>query len=104
MKSHPLTLEAISRGDPPYNLDGGSNGIKLPCTEASKKKLASLPMHAGSHPKWNAHASAALDEALAKLRSKHGKLQSVPGNELTRAVKRVESQLRGDIASWKEMK
>ena len=103
VRKHPLTLEAIKRGEPPYNLDAASNGIRLPANEETKKDHPDLPMHKGSHPKWNALASGALDASASILKGAHGSITSAPPKILTPTVKGVETQLRGTIRTWAKM-
>jgi hypothetical protein len=104
VRDHPLTQAAMTNGKPPYNLDEASNGIHLPSNDDGKTVSPDLPLHNGSHPEWNKHAQQKLDTALSQLVQKYGNINNIPNDVLTKTVKQIETQLRKDILTWKEMK
>jgi hypothetical protein len=104
VRSHVLCKEARARGKPPYNLDNVSNGIMLPCTEKARRKEPHLPLHSGSHPKWNAHARQKVEDRYEILLAQHGSLAKIPDKKLTPAILAVEIELQDDILTWKIMK
>ena len=102
VRKHTLTKAAMNRGVPKYNLDAATNLIYLPSSEVEKNKPKNkdLPLHSGSHPKWNEHARNRLDIQLSILKRKHSKLEQTPDENLTTSVKKVESRLRVDLKIW----
>ncbi|MBI3979865.1 MAG: AHH domain-containing protein, partial [Chloroflexi bacterium] len=59
---HPVVERARLLG---WDMDGVSNGILLP-TKKAAGEAESLPVHGGSHRKWNAGVREKLDEILGQ--------------------------------------
>ncbi|MBD1920028.1 DUF4157 domain-containing protein [Microcoleus sp. FACHB-831] len=103
VRDHPLTKAARERGEPPYNLDDATNGIRLPSKDQSRRNSPKLPPHKGSHPDWNKFTQKKLDSNLNFLIRNYGSLENVRGKILTDVVKKIERQLRAEIKSWRVM-
>jgi hypothetical protein len=107
VRDHPLVQMAMEKGDPPYNPDWSSNGIWLPDSEdarkAAKEVSGNLPIHNGSHGKWNKLAKERLDDVFKHLTKIYK--NKIPEDTLTKAVKEVENELRdmiNDKNIWKD--
>lgn len=101
VRDSPLFQEARRRGVPPYNVDGAGNGAHLPIDAASRiGATKTQPLHSGSHPLYSELAAKyAMDEERRLLQS-YRSLSAVPGDELSRAARRVEVRMRGKLDTW----
>ena len=90
-----LTQEAHDRGL--WNVDRGSNLIRLPSTQAAYQQSPIKVKHRGSHPKWSAHAQEELQKAEDNLKMQYGSLDNVPDAELQQKLNRVETKLKKDV-------
>ena len=104
VRDHPLTQAAMKR-KPPYGLDEKSNLMYLPSNNKGKKqkKSRNLPLHNGSHPKWNENARNILNRKLVKLIKRYDSIDKVPDHVLIQTVKNVEISLKKHISKWKVM-
>jgi hypothetical protein len=104
VRDHPLTQAAMKR-KLPYGLDEKSNLMYLPSNNKGKKqkKSRNLPLHNGSHPKWNENARNILNRKLVKLIKRYDSIDKVPDHVLIQTVKNVEISLKKHISKWKVM-
>lgn len=105
LREHPLFVAARTRGKPPYDVENPGNLLPMASDEAAIsaapwgwEDLRRLPMHRGSHSaysqvveevaerEWEALMASFLDESL------------IPGERLTEAALRVQSQMRRSFA------
>ena len=68
-----------------------------------QKKSRNLPLHNGSHPKWNENARNILNRKLVKLIKRYDSIDKVPDHVLIQTVKNVEISLKKHISKWKVM-
>jgi len=103
-RSHPLVIAARERGNPPWNVDNKANLINLPSTYAEYEKKGRgqrLPMHEGSHPKWDREAVSVLTQEQEKLIKNEGKpLEEIAPEKITKAVLNAEIRLRMRLRTW----
>ena len=102
-RTHPLAQAARSRGVPPWDVDGESNGLALPGS-LEKVGASGLPVHRGSHRGYTEHAKDVLDGQLTTLAQEHGSVDKVPPEVLTQVMKRVEGQLRHAVLNDPELR
>jgi hypothetical protein len=98
-RDHKLTREAMRRGI--WDVDNGNNGINLPCNEEGKQISPDLPLHSGSHPDWSEMVKNLLDAIVKKLTSNHGNIHSIPSDEITHELNKLQNLLRRRIKRLK---
>ena len=97
-----LVLLATKHG---YDLDNANNGVWLPKTAGDRVNPVTLtvPLHNGSHPKWNELAQATADKVVAELEQGTGKsLTEIAADSphlLVQAAARVEALMRLHLAN-----
>ena len=92
-----LAQEAHDRGL--WNVDRGTNLIRLPSTQAAYGQSPIKIKHRGSHPKWSNHAADVLEDAQTDLKLKYTTLDNVPDAVLQQTLDQVESELRQDLTN-----
>lgn len=90
-----LTQEANKRGL--WDVDRGSNLIRLPSTPEAYEKSPIKIKHRGSHPVWSQHVGETLEDAQDELEEKYGSLDKVPDSVLKQALENMEVKLRKDL-------
>ena len=92
-----LTQEAYNRGL--WNVDRGSNLIRLPSTQAAYQQSPIKVKHRGSHPEWSNHAREKLQNAEVDLKAEpeYTTLGDVPDTVLQQTLNQIEIDLRNDL-------
>jgi hypothetical protein len=83
-------------------VDAPGNGTYLAETAADRIPGVSddLPVHSGSHPKYNDLARLDADTALSELIDQYGDIKKIPPNELTEAVLDVQETMWSRLEKW----
>ena len=95
-----LAQEAHDRGL--WNVDRGTNLIRLPSTQAAYGQSPIKIKHRGSHPNWSEHAQQTLKEAEMDLELHYDSLDDVPDAVLQQTLDQVESDLENDLLNIDE--
>jgi hypothetical protein len=107
-EAHHLIPDAVARDDPLtqmarergiWDIDRKPNGISLPSNAEGLAGTPDLPLHSGSHPRWNDRAQTILKDARTDLIAEYGDISAVPDDVLAETLESVENQLRSDITT-----
>ena len=106
-QNHPLIKAAMDNNA--FNIDHASNGIWLPNNEMAKEKYTyskenNLPIHDGSHRRWNEKVEFLLNVEKHKLEIKHKKkISQIDVKEISKAIESAEQLLRENITTKQQL-